>query len=330
MFFYFYQTKQKFPPFTIFVIRVLSEQFYIQSQKTKQVTMKQTVPIIFILLIITAIHSCKQQADPVYEPVVSVSITPLEYFIDRLTDKALDVNVMIPPGASHATYSPTTSQFRKLSDSGIYFRIEHLGYEQAWVNKLSDMNPGMLLVNLMEGLEIIRGEEIDHGDHVHEGGIDPHIWMSPAVILKLLPGMKQAIIETYPDLQKTVSANYDVLIDEVSLLDHEMMEVARSLSRKRFMIFHPALTYLARDYGLEQIAVERGGKEPSPAMLSHIIREARKHDIPVIFIQREFDIRSADLISRETGAEIVQINPLAYDWTNGMRELMDLFKTRLH
>ncbi len=292
--------------------------------------MKRTVTIFFILLIIAATHSCKRQTDPVYEPVVSVSITPLEYFIDRLTDKALDVNVMIPPGASHATYSPTTSQFRKLSDSGIYFRIEHLGYEQAWVNRLSDMNPDMRVVNLMEGLEMIRGEEIDHGDHVHKGGIDPHIWMSPAVILELLPKMKQAIIDTYPDLQETISANFDVLIDEVSQLDHEMKEATRSLSRKRFMIFHPALTYLARDYGLEQIAVERGGKEPSPAMLSHIIREARKHNIPVILIQREFDVRSADLISRETGAEIVQINPLAYDWTHNMRELMEILKTRLH
>ncbi len=292
--------------------------------------MKRTITIFFIILIITVIHSCKRQSDRVCEQVVSVSITPLEYFIDRLTDKALDVNVMIPPGASHATYSPTASQFRKLSESGVYFRIEHLGYEQAWVNRLSDMNPDMWVVNLMEGLEIIRGEEIDHGDHVHEGGIDPHIWMSPAVILEILPGMKQAIIDTYPDIKETVSANYAVLVEEISLLDHEMKEVTRSLSRKRFMIFHPALTYLARDYGLEQIAVERGGKEPSPAMLSHIIKEARTHDIPVILIQREFDVRSADLISRETGAEIVQINPLAYDWAENMRELMDIFKTRLH
>ena len=292
--------------------------------------MMRTFTILFIILTIFIIHSCKRQTGQDYGPVVSASIIPLEYFVDRLTDKALEVNVMIPPGASHATYSPTTSQFRKLSGSGIYFRIEHLGYEKAWINRLSEMNPHMRVLNLMQGMDLIRGEEIDHGDHVHEGGVDPHIWMSPAVILKILPKMRDAIVEVYPELYETVEHNYLKLTEEIELLDQEMRETVESLSNKRFMIFHPALTYLARDYGLEQIAVERGGKEPSPAMLSHIIREARTYDIPVIFIQREFDVRSADLISRETGAEIVQINPLAYNWDENIRELIDIFKTRLH
>ncbi len=292
--------------------------------------MKNITVIVVIGLLLFILQSCINRQDSEKEEVVSVSIIPFEYFVDRLTDKALEVNVMIPPGGSHATYSPTTSQFRKLSESGIYFRIEHLGYEKVWANKLSDMNPNMKVVNLMEGLEIIRGEEIDHGDHVHEGGIDPHIWMSPKVILQVLPSIKGAIIEVYPHLSESVATNYSELFEEIASLDEELEEVVRTLGKKRFMIFHPALTYLARDYGLEQIAIERGGKEPSPAMLTHIIREARKHDIPVILIQREFDVRSAELISQETGAEIVQINPLAYDWFKNIRELMDIFKTRLH
>lgn len=264
-----------------------------------------------------------------HEAVVSASIQPLAYFVDRLTDGHLEVNVMVPPGASHATYSPTTAQFRKLSDSGIYFRIGYLGYEQAWIERLREINPGMLVVNLSDGLELIRGEEIDHGDHVHEGGIDPHIWMSPKVMLGVLPNIKNAIVEAYPELAEQVAVNYDCLYEDLILLDQEMHEVTSSLTQKSFMIFHPALTYLARDYGLEQIAVERGGKEPSPALLSRIIRDARQHQIPVIFIQQEFDLRSAQLISQETGARLVQINPLAYEWLDSMHELMQVFKTYL-
>ena len=263
------------------------------------------------------------------DAVVSASILPLGYFIDRLTDGSLAVNVMVPPGASHATYSPTAEQFRKLADSGIYFRIGHLGYEQAWIGRLQEINPNMLVVNLSEGLDLIRGEEIDHGDHVHEGGIDPHIWMSPAVMLTLLPEIKNAIIAAYPELAEVVNENYTSFYNDLAVLDTEMQTLTASLSQKRFMIFHPALTYLARDYGLEQIAVERGGKEPSPATLSHIIRQARQHQIPVIFIQQEFDLRSAELISMETGAKLVQINPLAYEWFESMQELMQVFKTYL-
>ncbi len=285
--------------------------------------------IYLLMLVVMTFGACRTSTMTERDAVLSVSIVPLEYFIDRLTGGELEVNVMIPPGASHATYSPTTGQFRKLSDSGIYFRIGYLGYEQAWIGRLSAINPDMRVVNLSDGVELIRGEEIDHGDHVHEGGIDPHIWMSPAVMLSLLPEIKTAIAEEYPGFTEQLEANYAELYDEVLGVDHDMRSLAEVLGRKQFMIFHPALTYLARDYGLEQIAIERGGKEPSPAFLSHVISEAREHEIPLILIQQEFDMRSAQLISQESGAALVQINPLAYNWTHSMRELMDVFKTYL-
>jgi zinc transport system substrate-binding protein len=291
--------------------------------------MQRIIILITFLFLIAGLNSCNSGFRKNGDAIVSASILPLEYFIDRLTGGSLDVNVMVPPGASHATYSPTTVQFKKLSDSGIYFRIGYLGYEQAWIGRLQEINPDMLVVNLSEGLELIRGEETDHGDHVHEGGIDPHIWMSPAVMLNMLPTIKNAIIEVYPSMEEEVSRNYDALYGDIALLDAEMKDLTASLTQKRFMIFHPALTYLARDYGLEQIAVEHGGKEPSPAMLSHIIREARQQEIPVIFIQQEFDLRSAQLISHETGAALVQINPLDYEWQKSMEELMQVFKTYL-
>ncbi len=285
--------------------------------------------IYLLMLVVMAFGACRTSTMTERDAVVSVSIVPLEYFVDRLTDGELEVNVMIPPGASHATYSPTTGQFRKLSDSGIYFRIGYLGYEQAWIGRLSAINPDMRVVNLSDGVELIRGEEIDHGDHVHEGGIDPHIWMSPAVMLSLLPEIKTAIAEEYPGLTEQLEANFAEFYDEVLRLDGDMRALTASLSKKQFMIFHPALTYLARDYGLEQIAIERGGKEPSPAFLSHVISEARQHEIPLILIQQEFDMRSAQLISQESGAALVQINPLAYNYSESMRGLMDVFKTYL-
>ncbi len=290
--------------------------------------MQRMNKLMILLAMVSFLGSCSGNAGR-HEAVVSASIQPLAYFVDRLTDGHLEVNVMVPAGASHATYSPTTAQFRKLSDSGIYFRIGYLGYEQAWIGRLQEINPDMLVVNLSDGLELIRGEEIDHGDHVHEGGIDPHIWMSPKVMLGVLPSIKNAIAEVYPELADQVAINYKSLYEDITLLDEEMHAVTAALTQKRFMIFHPALTYLARDYGLEQISVERGGKEPSPAMLSRIIRDARQHQIPVIFIQQEFDLRSAQLISQETDATLVQINPLAYEWFDSMKELMQVFKTYL-
>ncbi len=282
-----------------------------------------------VVLFVLLMSGCRMAGDQDEQPQVSVSIVPLAYFTDQLTDEGVSVNVMVPPGASHATYSPSTSQLQALSDADIYFRIGHLGYEQVWMDRLAELGQDMEITDLSANVDLIRGEPVDHGDHVHEGGVDPHIWMSPATMLELLPVFKQTLSETYPAMADQISANHDSLYERVQDLHTGMLQLSEELEQKSFMIFHPALTYLARDYGLEQIPIEYEGKEPTPGRLRRIIDQARATEIPVIFIQEEFDERSAELVSRESGASLIQINPMAYNWFEGMEEIMDAFKDNL-
>ena len=90
---------------------------------------------------------------------------------------------------------------------------------------------------------------------------------------------------------------------------------------RTFMIYHPALSYFARDYGLKQISIEEGGKEPSPAHLKKLIEESKKDSVKVIFVQQEFDLKNAKLIAKETGIRIVPINPLSYHWQEEMEQI---------
>jgi len=281
--------------------------------------MKSLKQVIILLVLVIILPGCAEREAP--EPVISVSIPPLHYFVDRFTGEALEVNVMVPQGASHGTYSPTARQMQKLSDSGVYFQVPSLGYEQVFIRRLNEMNPDIKHVDLGDYIELIRGERIDHGDHFHEGGIDPHIWMSPGVMMDLLPVLRDVVVEIYPELAETINENYPYVLADIERMHFEMQELTQNLSQRRFMIFHPALTYLARDYGLEQVSIEYEGKEPSPAQLSHLIRHARAEKVPVIFIQEEYDVRNARLVAEETGAEVVQINPLAYDWVLEMEKL---------
>jgi zinc transport system substrate-binding protein len=269
------------------------------------------------------IHTKKQ------DMVISTSILPLKFFIDRLTEESIEVNVMVPPGASHSSYSPTPRQFKKLSDSGLYIRIGYLGYEQAWIGRLRELNPTMDVLALSDHIELIHGGDVDHGDHKHEGGVDPHIWMSPKIMIQLLPLIRDAIIQAYPDLRGDIEKNYPVLAAEIAVVDQEFAHLSDKLTQNSFMIYHPALTYLARDYGFNQISIEHEGKEPSPAMLSRIIRDAREFSIPVIFIQEEYDMRSAELIGKETGAKLEQINPMAYNWIESMQGIQQSFTDNL-
>ncbi|MFO7999298.1 MAG: zinc ABC transporter substrate-binding protein [Bacteroidales bacterium] len=281
------------------------------------------------LIVMPGFSGCRSGKKEPAREVLSVSIEPVQYFVDRLTGGALEVNVMVPAGASHGTYSPTPQQFQRLSDSGLYLRIGYLGYEQAWIGRLKELNPAMEVVNLSDHVRLIRGQEVVHGDHVHEGGIDPHIWMSPAVMIELLPVIKNAINTHYPGYREVVEANHALLESEIQEVHRIFVELSGTLSNHSFMIFHPALTYLARDYGFEQISIEHDGKEPSPAMLGRMIREARDHQISVVFIQEEYDMRSAALVGEETGAALIRINPMDYDWMAAMYALAETFKEHL-
>jgi zinc transport system substrate-binding protein len=154
--------------------------------------------------------------------------------------------------------------------------------------------------------------------------------MSPKVVLQLLPHIKTALIESFPELKSTIDANYEDLLLRVGQTDERLTAVTRQLPKKEFLIFHPALSYLARDYGLVQTAVEQDGKEPSPAYLATIIKKARDESIPVIFIQEEYDIRNARTISDEAGIALVQINPMDYNWSESMEELTQTLQNHLN
>ncbi|WP_462317701.1 metal ABC transporter solute-binding protein, Zn/Mn family [Marinilabilia sp.] len=281
------------------------------------------VILLTALVTISFLPSCGAPKEK--EAGITVSIEPLKYFVEELTAGKINVNVMVPAGTSPATYSPSASQLTALSSSLLYVQVGHLGFENAWMPRLKELNPELKVLNLSGGLNLIKGEDNVHGDHVHEGGIDPHIWMSPKVILEVLPVLREKLIELFPDHKQQVVQNYPDLYERVKKLHSAFMNLSHQLDRKEFMIFHPALTYLARDYGFKQIPLEYEGKEPTPQKLRNLIDLANKAEIKVIFIQVEFDRKSAGLVTEETGARLVPINPLAYDWEGELTRIHDLF-----
>ena len=282
------------------------------------------LPLLLTLMLVWGCHSTKTEKDG-----ITVSIEPIKYFVDQLTSEQVEVNVMVPMGSSPATYAPTTRQLVKLSDSRLYVGIGHLGFEQAWMGKITDLNPEMKVLYLAEGIDPIVSIGENHGDHIHEGGIDPHIWMSPKVVKTFLPVLKEHLLKYFPEQKAIIEKQYVILLNKVSDMDDQYAVMADSLSQKTFMIFHPALSYLARDYGFEQLSIEHEGKEPSPRQLQELIEMGKEHNVRLIFIQAEFDRRNAEMVKEAIGAELVSINPLSYDWFNNLSELKQLMQNHL-
>jgi zinc transport system substrate-binding protein len=119
--------------------------------------------------------------------------------------------------------------------------------------------------------------------------------------------------------------NYDVFAATLAALDEELRATLAAVANRHFIVFHPSFGYFARDYDLIQIAVEQGGSEPDAAYLIRLVEQAKEHGIRIIFAAPQFSSRSAEVIAREIGGEVVTIDPLARDYIENMRHIADAF-----
>ena len=108
---------------------------------------------------------------------------------------------------------------------------------------------------------------------------------------------------------------------DLSLLDATL----EGLSSRKFMVFHPAWGYFARDFDLEMVSIEVGGQEPSAAELAALVSEAKKEGIQVVFVQPEFSTRSAKTIANEIDGQVLPVSTLAPDWMENMRRVARTF-----
>lgn len=276
----------------------------------------------FLLIMLIFAGACTSVKEST-KPVVTVSILPQKYFIERIIGDFADIQVLIPPGASPATYELSPSQMRSLSKSKAWFRVGHIGFEEAWHAKIEQSNDDLLVFDTSTNAELIAGEEMVHGDHVHLHGIDPHIWMSPSEVKKMIKLSYDALIELFPEQESIFAIKYELLQQGIEELDKLLVSKFTDLENRKFIIFHPALTYLARDYSLEQISLELDGKEPSPRHLANLVEQAKAEDIHVVFIQKEFDQDNARQLAREIDGVVVQIDPLNADWSGQLVQIAD-------
>lgn len=311
-----------FDPVPKFLIKKLNMKKYRSGRKFPATDLlKQKTLLLLTLISILLTASCnqgsKKQAES-NEKHVLVSIVPQKYFVEQIAGNDFRVSVLIPPGASPHAYDPTPKQMMQIAGAGIYFYNGNLSFEEAWIGNLQDSYPNMKTISTSKGIPLIEtGEMIAHGDHFHHG-TDPHTWLSPENAQTIAANILVGLSGEYPELKDTLKENYLSFVQKTDSLKHQIRAMLKDLPERKFMIFHPSLSYFARDYGLEQIPIETEGKEPSPAQLKETIKKARSANIRTIFIQQEFDSENARIIAEEIGGKVVQIDPLAENWDQNL------------
>ncbi len=281
----------------------------------------------FLVLITFCLFSCKGKIEK--ERIITVTIEPQKYFAEQLAGDLFKIVTMVPAGTSPETYDPTPVQVTDLAKSTAYFQIGKIGFEDVWMDKIKKNDPDLLIFDNGDGINYIgsahdhhHDHDHDHGDHeghhhghAHAGGVDPHTWSSPKEALHIVENMYKAFVEIDNENEKIYTENFNRLKSEILKTDSVATELASKTSCKTFVIYHPALTYFARDYGFNQLCIEIDGKEPSPEQIRQLIEAVKSEVVKVIFIQQEFDQKNAELISKETGCKLLAINPLNYNWS---------------
>ncbi|MDR1403176.1 MAG: zinc ABC transporter substrate-binding protein [Tannerellaceae bacterium] len=256
------------------------------------------------------------------EKIISVTIEPQRYFAERIGGDKFTIHTVVPAGQSPETYDPAPQQMIRVSKSLAYLQIGYIGFEQAWMQNIRENNPEMKIFDLSEGIELIHGTDEadgadDHRDH-HHAGIDPHIWSSIRGAKTIARNTLSAFLALDKEHTPYYRQNYNRLMEEIDETGAELAKWTSLLSNRTFIIYHPALTYFAKEFNLTQLCIEMDGKEPSPAQLKGLVETAKEHQTKVVFIQQEFDRKNAELIAKETGCRLVTINPLAYNWSEEM------------
>jgi zinc transport system substrate-binding protein len=289
--------------------------------------------LIVIILLTIFFHRPALAADPL---PVFVSINPQKYFVQQIGKDLVSIQVLVPPGASPATYEPKPRQMADLSKTKTYFAIG-VPFENAWLDKIAAANPDMTVVHTDDGIEKIpmashrhdaEGAHHEAGTHEHRG-LDPHIWLSPPLVKIQAGTIMNTLQKLDPSHRAEYQNNYRQFVAQIDELHNELKMVFENEQGLQFMVFHPSWGYFAQAYGLRQMPVEIEGKDPKPAQLKALIEHAKEEGIKVIFVQPQFSTKSAQLVAREIGGQVAVANPLAGDWLANLRDVAQKFKAAL-
>nr|WP_051261117.1 zinc ABC transporter substrate-binding protein [Desulfovibrio inopinatus] len=266
---------------------------------------------------------------------VMVSILPQEYVVKKIGKALVTVHVLLPPGASPATYEPKPAQMAALSASRI-FVAQGVPFESAWLPRLEASNPNLIVVHADAGIKKMPMTRHDHHDEMGEGHqddgehevhhhaesadgmvLDPHIWLSPELMRTQAATIAQALQTADPAHKDEYAANLAAFDKEITALQKKLHTILPK--NGLFMVFHPSWGYFAREFGLQQIPIENEGKEPSPKALALLIKRAREKNVHVVFVQPQFSRKSAELIASQIPARVIVIDPLAADWEKNLQ-----------
>lgn len=274
--------------------------------------------VVFLSLIVVVLLSCVADKGNRL-PQVAVTILPQKYLLDKIVGDSIQVVCAIPQGGNPEEYATTPRQMKEITTSVLYFKVGELGFEKTTLPSIVKNTSNIKVIDLSKGLDFITSK-CSHGGEEHSHS-DPHYWTSPKGAKLMATNMYNAIVEFDNKNLSYYTSNYMQLMLQLEALDREVDSILSTAKCRQFAIFHPSLSYFARDYDLQQLSLEENGKEMTPQRMQQVIEEAKAKGVKTVFIQNEFTPEQVKTFAQEIESSVVVINPLAYNFIEEIKQI---------
>jgi len=243
---------------------------------------------------------------------VAVTVAPLAWLVAEVGGERVAATVMIPAGTSPHAYEPSPREMAALDRARVFVAVghPHLAFERQHVEPALAARPEIEVVRLSTA-----GGAAAAGDHPDD---DPHLWLSPDRMRAAAGELAAALTRVDPAGAAGYGERLAAVRRRIDEVDRRVAALLEGLARRRFLVYHPAWGAFAEHYGLEQVAIERHGKEPSARELAARVEEARAESVGTVFVQRGFAERPGRVVAAELGARVVALDPLAADWDDNL------------
>lgn len=250
---------------------------------------------LLLLALLLAASGCRGSAnDPGKETVVA-AFYPLAWAAEQIAGNAVDVRNLTKPGAEPHDLELTPRDVGRIDDADLVLYLGG-GFQPALENAVHDRSgPSVDLLGGPRLLEAPTNEE--------ELGADPHVWLDPLRFAVMVGKTGRALHRPRATAR---------LVARLHLLDREYRQGLASCRRHEIVTSHAAFGYLARRYGLRQIALTglAPEAEPSPRDLERLVDEVAASGATTVFFESLVSPKLAQTVAREAGAKTAVLDPI--------------------
>ncbi|MBE6389546.1 MAG: ABC transporter substrate-binding protein [Lentisphaerae bacterium] len=285
--------------------------------------MKHLIFSVTALVMLAFAAGCsKQKSDNRLK--VACGIPPVSGIVEFIGGDRVNTICVLPQGRTPHDFTPRNDTIRETSGAAIFFTTG-----MPFENKIAGFLKNRAAVcDVSRDINRIAFHDGGDHDHRHHDGCthddhDPHVWLSPENAIIIAGNIKKDLTEHDPEGKEYYQKNFDLFKEKMILLNRDISQKLSPFAGQTFFVYHPAFGYFAHAYKLKQRAIELNGREASPAQLAAIIREAKLAGVSTVFVQEQFNPRSAEALARQINGRVASLDPLAKDLPGNLRKTAD-------